>query len=115
MEGDGLDGVRHAEDGEILGNLRHTEGNADDGHDQDGIEEGTAHLECQEDGTQDDTAHGNQRRGIPRAEGSHRGIVGYDDTAILQSDVGDEETNTHGDGVTQIDRDGFDNSLAHAK
>ena len=113
MEGDGLEGVRHADEGEVLRKLGHAEGDADDGHDQDGIEEGTAHLECQEDGTQDDTAHGNQRRGRPRGEGRHRGIVGYDDTAILQSDEGDEKADTHRDGVTQIDRDGIDDGFAH--
>ena len=101
------------DDGEVLWEVGHTEGNTDDRHDHNGNEKGTSYFQRQQDGTQDDTCSSYDGIGIPCAKCRYRGIAGGNQASVLQTNKGDEESDTHRDGIADVQGDGVHNGLAH--
>ena len=111
FQGNRLNGVRQAQNSKMLRNLSHTEGNAHHGHNQNGKEQGATHFQGQQDSTQQNATNSYNGSRSPRSETSYRSLVDHHDTTILQTDEGNEQTNTHRDRVADVQRNGIDNRL----
>ena len=115
MEGDGRHGVRHADKHKILWQSSDAKRYTSDGDEENGIEQSATDALGQEDTTDEDTSGSHQGRYRPRTHANDGALAGYDDASILQSEKGDEEADTHRNGVAETWRDGVDDGLAYLK
>ena len=95
--------------------MSHSERNANDRHQQDGVEQCSAYLHSQQHGTQQNATHGNNRCCIPWSEGCHCSLARHNDATVFQANECDKESDTHRNGVSQVEGNAVDDGLAHLK
>lgn len=103
----------HTDGSEVSTDFGNSQRNANEGADDDAVEESTAHTKFHQHGTQNDAQASQRGGGIEVTERNECGIIGYDDARVFQTNEGDEETNTRRNGEAQALRDAVHNLFAY--